>query len=148
MPLIPRSIEINGRRWFRKGPGNTYHSVQIVVDGEVVHVVPYAYGYDRQYEETARAWLKREGYLPGIEDEPGRPGESLWRYCERVGCQYRDTVQDVSRKRDLHQELPDDEGRKTLRARAVARRVTAPHARCSPGRCVEHEYNSDVEPCA
>lgn len=137
MPLTPRSIVLHGRRWFRRGPGNTYHSVEIIVDGETVHIVPYAYGYGQQYEHTARQWLKREGYLPGIGDEV------LWRYCDRVGCKYLSDVEDVRRRKDLHRELPESKSRR----RVITRRITVPHARCTPERCLEHEYRADVEPC-
>lgn len=138
--MRPRSIRINGRRWFRRG--NTYHSVEIIVDGETVHVVPYVYGYDNQYEQTARSWLKREGYLPGIEDVAGRCSEPLWRYCQRVGCQYQSGVEDVRRKKDLHQPMSQ-----RLTRRALTRRATGPHGRCCADRCLEHEQNPDVESC-
>ena len=137
MSLTPRSIVLHGRRWFQRGSGNTYHSVEIIVDGETVHIVPYAYGYDQHYEQTARQWLKREGYLPGIGDEV------LWRYCNRVGCELLSDVEDVRRRKDLHRELPESKSRR----HAITRRITVPHARCTPERCLEHEYRADVEPC-
>ena len=31
------SILVVGRRWFRRGPGNTYHSVNIYVNGKYKH---------------------------------------------------------------------------------------------------------------
>jgi hypothetical protein len=96
-----KSLAIIGRRWFQKTNGNTYHSVEIVVDGRQVHRINYAYGYDSQYRENAKNWLLENGYLPGMETKPGTPGESLWRYCERSGIALVDTVTDVARKKDL-----------------------------------------------
>ena len=97
----PKSITVVGRRWFNRGPGNTYHSVTIHVDGHS-HVVPFEYGYGTHYLDTARAWLKKNGYLPGIKEHAHGGGEPLWRYCERVGCDLTDEVSDVSRRKDLH----------------------------------------------
>lgn len=145
--MIPRSIEIHGRRWFRKGPGNTYHSVLIVVDGETVHVAPFAYGYGSQYMWTARAWLEQASYVPGIAD-----GESLWRYCERVGCAFLDNVSDVSRKRDLHQSLSEEEERRVQQKQQRRRHrwsaMTRPHGLCEhAGHCLEHEQDPAVKSC-
>lgn len=96
-----RSITIIGRRWFQRGPGNTYHAVDILVDGKQVHSVGFRYGYGDMYNQTAREWLNANGYLPCIENLDGTPGESLWRYCERSGINFVDTVTDVPRKKDL-----------------------------------------------
>ena len=96
-----RSIVLVGRRWFNRTFGNTYHSVEIIVDGKNVHKIDYAYGYGSQWEYNARVWLDKNGYLPGIENRDGTPGESLWRYCERMAIEYVTTVTDVPRKKDL-----------------------------------------------
>jgi len=96
-----RSITVIGRRWFDKTYGNTYHSASIMVNGECVHKIPFSYGYENQYEWNARMWLAENGFLPGIESRDGAPGESLWRYCERLGITYASEVVDVARKRDL-----------------------------------------------
>ena len=95
----PKSITVVGRRWFNRG--NTYHSVAIYVDG-VSHVVPFEYGYGNHYLDTAREWLRKSGYLPGIENYSYGGGEPLWHYCERVKCDFTDEVSDVSRRKDLH----------------------------------------------
>ena len=90
-----------GRRWFGKTHGNTYHSVEIIVDGNCIHKIDYAYGYGQQYEDSAKNWLDANGYLPGIHKKHGTPGESLWRYCERIGIVYTRSASDVQRKKDL-----------------------------------------------
>lgn len=96
-----KTIVLVGRRWFNRGPGNTYHSVEIYVNGACVHKIPFAYGYGEQYEYNARVWLDENGYLPGIENREGTPGEAIWRYCERKKITYSRTVTDVTRKKDL-----------------------------------------------
>jgi len=57
------SIHISGRRWFNKNEGNTYHSVTIFADGKQIAYVPYVYGYDDQYLQTAVDKLKELGYI-------------------------------------------------------------------------------------
>ncbi len=95
------SLVIVGRRWFERTNGNTYHSAEIIVDGKCVHKIDYAYGYGQQYCHNAKIWLHQNGYLPELETRDGTPGESLWRYCERKGIVFTDTVTDVRRKKDL-----------------------------------------------
>lgn len=94
-------LMVLGRRWFCRGPGNTYHSSTIYVDGDCVHKVDFAYGYGQQYEESALQWLEKNGYLPGLEHHKNGSHESLWRYCERMGIKYSQDVTDVPRKKDL-----------------------------------------------
>ena len=91
-----RSITVVGRRWFQATYGNTYHSAEVLVNGECIHKIDFAYGYGNQYEWNACRWLAENGFLPGVEQH-----ESLWRYCERLGIAYSASVTDVARKRDL-----------------------------------------------
>jgi len=96
-----RTLVLIGRRWFNRTFGNTYHSVEIVVDGKQVHRVDYAYGYGSQWEWTGFDWLDTNGYTPGRQHSANGSRESAWRYCERMGIQYTNTVTDVPRKKDL-----------------------------------------------
>ena len=97
----PQSIILIGRKWFHKGPGNTYHSVSIYVDGKMVHKVDYCYGYGNQWEWTGAEWLNKNGYVD-LERFEGTGGhESLWRYCEKHSIAYSCEVTDVQRKKDL-----------------------------------------------
>ncbi len=91
-----KTITLDAKRWFNKSCGNTYHSVNILVNGQQVHQVEFAYGYGQQYEWTARAWLAKNGYLKDIEDN-----ESLWRYCDDHKIHLMQFVSDVGRKKDL-----------------------------------------------
>ena len=54
-----RSLFIEGRLWFDKINGNTYHAVRIEANGKVICQIPQTYGYENQYLETALYWLKR-----------------------------------------------------------------------------------------
>ncbi len=95
------SLTLIGRRWWRRGPGTTYHSCEIIVNGTCVHKIELAYGPDQMYEDTAKNWLDANGYLPGIHKKDGTPGEALWRYCERMDITYSRSATDVQRKKDL-----------------------------------------------
>jgi hypothetical protein len=58
------SLFFEGRAWFDKTGGNTYHSVRIWVNGQIVAVVPMRYGYDNAYQVSAIEQLVELGYLP------------------------------------------------------------------------------------
>lgn len=57
-------IHIEGRRWFHRGPGNTYHSVRIWKDGALIATLPYQYGYGDSFLQTALDWMKANGHAP------------------------------------------------------------------------------------
>ena len=46
-------IRIDCRRWFQKTYGNTYHSVRIYHNGELLAHNPFQYGYGDQCLQTA-----------------------------------------------------------------------------------------------
>lgn len=60
----PKSLHIEGRRWFQRSTGNTYHTARIFLDGELVHTTDKAYGYDEGYLQSAIDWLKASGHVP------------------------------------------------------------------------------------
>jgi len=88
-----QSLHIEGRRWFQRGPGNTYHSVRIFIDGALAACMPYQYGYGDQFLQTAIDWLKAQGRIPAA-----APYGTLY-LRETLGGTY--SVIDVSRKGDL-----------------------------------------------
>lgn len=96
----PRTITILGRRWFRKGPGNTYHSAEITVDGEPVEGIDYASGYGEQYLYNAFYKLEKLGLITPME-RSGMMHESPWRWAERNHVKLTYSVVDVARKKDL-----------------------------------------------
>ena len=97
----PKSIIINGRRWFQRSAGNTYFSSTIYIDGEEVHYIPFEYGYGGQYLDSSTKWLAENGYLPGISKSSRGGYEPVWRYAQRKNIKMEYDVVDVGRKKDL-----------------------------------------------
>ena len=91
----PKVIVIIGRRWFNKGPGNTYHSTQISVDGKWVEGIDFAYGGDQHYVDTSLALLCKNGIL----NVPAGKRPHSWCYDNGIEVSY--TATNVSRKSDL-----------------------------------------------
>jgi hypothetical protein len=91
-----KTLEILGRRWFQRSYGNTYHTTEIIVDGERVHKTGQEYGYGDQYVQSAVAWLVANDYL-----SPLWAGKPLWQLRDEYGIQYRAEAIDVPRERDL-----------------------------------------------
>lgn len=90
----PRSIVVLGRRWFQRTNGNTYHSVNVYVDGALIDRVPFTYGYGSHFEQTACDVLCKHGYLPS-HTYPLAP------YCREHNIECVVDVANVSRKKDL-----------------------------------------------
>lgn len=86
-------LHIEGRRWFQRTYGNTYHSVRIFEDGAPIAALPYQYGYGDQYLQTALDWLKANNRAPS--DAPY--GTQYLR--EELGATW--SVADVARQKDL-----------------------------------------------
>ena len=58
-----KSIFVEGRLWFDKTGGNTYHSVRIEINGQTVKQIGLTYGYEHAYQDTALVWLKSYGLV-------------------------------------------------------------------------------------
>jgi hypothetical protein len=86
-------MHIEGRRWFQKTYGNTYHSVRIYKDGECIYYSGKHYGYGDQYLQTALDWLKAQTLVPA----DAAYGTLYLR--ETLGASY--SVIDVGREADL-----------------------------------------------
>lgn len=94
---LPQSITVIGRRWFQRGPGNTYHTAEIIVDGQTVHKTPRQYGYGEQYAYTAWEWLQAQGVIPKASDK-----NCHFRHIrDDLGIPYSYQAIDVPRKKDL-----------------------------------------------
>ncbi len=85
------SLHIEGRRWFSRGPGNTYHSVRIWRDGVEVAYIPFAYGYGEGWLQTAVDWLRQNGC----------PAAEYGTLYLRETLKGTYSVIDVERKKDL-----------------------------------------------
>jgi hypothetical protein len=98
-------ITIIGRRWFDRRAGNTYHSVDVIVDGVNVGSNPFEYGYGDGYIQSGFKILQAAGYYPKTDRRTG--GGASTDYCEFLSdkMNYREkfvfSVSDVGRKRDL-----------------------------------------------
>lgn len=87
------TIHIEGRRWFQRPAGNTYHSARVFIDGTLVHNSGRRYGYGEQFLQTAIDWLKSAGHIPANAEY----GTLYLR--ETLGGSY--SVIDVARQKDL-----------------------------------------------
>jgi hypothetical protein len=58
-----KSLFIEGRLWFDKTGGNTYHAVRIEANGKVITHIPITYGYESAYQYTALKWLQDYGLV-------------------------------------------------------------------------------------
>jgi hypothetical protein len=96
-----KSILIVGRRWLDKIYGNTYHSSQSFIDGELKDNVNFEYGYDEGYKQTAFESLEKKNLIPERKKYDNGMNESFRDYTERTGIKINYTVSDVSRKKDL-----------------------------------------------
>jgi hypothetical protein len=64
-------VHVQGRAWFDRINGNTYHSCRIDLGPIGVQesvFLPMEYGYGDQWQQTARDWLIKYGLIP----DPGR----------------------------------------------------------------------------
>ncbi len=96
-------IGLIGKRWRDRVNGNTYNSVQIMVNGKTVATLAQGYGGGSMYEDRAAVWLVKNGYLPEIERlAPHMPNyKSIGQYARDLGFKYDSQVLDVPRKKDL-----------------------------------------------
>ena len=95
-----RSITVSGRKWTDSN-GNTYHTATIYADGVEVASVPFTYGYDSAFEDSAARAMEEAGMMPGREHHKNGSSEAPWRYFERNGIKYRAEAIHVTRKKDL-----------------------------------------------
>ena len=94
------TYHIEGRRWFQRSAGNTYHSVKVWRDGKLIVTTPRHYGYGEQYLETALAILAERGDITRHRYKNGSYEESGTRWIrEELNASY--SVVDVARESDL-----------------------------------------------
>ena len=91
VPGVPFHIE--GRRWFQKSYGNTYHTAYIYQGGVCLVRLGPTYGYGEGFLQTAFQWLKTHG-LPEVYANYGT------QYLREV-LHSSYAVADVARQKDL-----------------------------------------------
>lgn len=99
-------ITIDAKKWRDRINGNTYHSVAVHVDGKMVGMVPFTYGYGEQYIQTAHKILQDAGVFPKTDERlPSGMGKDYYEFRGTM-MDNRDKfvviVSDVSARRDLH----------------------------------------------
>lgn len=87
--LEGKKVIVEGRRWFQKTYGNTYHTVKVTVDNETFYS-DITYGYGNHFEQTAIEILRENDF---IVPEYGE--------FQRLKG-FKSHVMDVSRKKDLY----------------------------------------------
>jgi hypothetical protein len=86
-----KSLFIEGRLWFDKTGGNTYHAVKIEANGQIIKYLPMSYGYGNQYQETALTWLKSYGLV----SEETRDIRELREYADIYLVSYQTPKRDL-----------------------------------------------------
>ena len=99
LPTI-KSIFIEGRLWFDKTGGNTYHAVKIEANGQIIKYLPRCYGYGNQYQETALTWLKSYGLV----SEQTRDIRELREYADIYLVSYHTPLRDLWKAQTVEQE--------------------------------------------
>ncbi len=106
--LKNKQVIIKGKRWFEKTNGNTYHSTEVYIDGELIGKVPFSYGYGDQYGTTGFKILQDKGFVPKLSKilKEKNKGSNIPYYGFREFTRdnrknFNFFVDDVTRKRDL-----------------------------------------------
>jgi hypothetical protein len=95
-----KSLFIEGRLWFDKINGNTYHAVKIEANGQIIKYLPISYGYGNQYQETALTWLKTYGLV----SEETRDIRELRQYADIYLVSYETRRRDLWKAQTVEQE--------------------------------------------
>jgi hypothetical protein len=99
LPTI-KSIFIEGRLWFDKSGGNTYHAVKIEVNGQIIKYLPMRYGYGEQYLQTALEYLKSYGLV----SEQANHIRELREYADIYLVSYETRLRDLWKAQTVEQE--------------------------------------------
>ncbi len=96
-------VTIIGRRWFQRSYGNTYHSAEVIIDGQTAFNTGIHYGYDQQYLETALSMAESKGLIPARIRHKNTGGftELLSDYAKRNDIDLAYRALDVAREKDL-----------------------------------------------
>lgn len=94
-----KTIDINAKEWFDKINGNSYFSVELIVNyglkSSKTYLIPSQYGYGSHYEDEAKEKLI-EKKLIQLDDKV-----ALWRYCQDNNIIMRSNKQRNCLKKDV-----------------------------------------------
>lgn len=91
-----KKLEVQGRRWYRRGAGGVYCKAYIYINDKLEHVTSEQGGYGEHYLTLAADWLERNGYT-----QRRHRSEPLWQTAQQMGFEFIRNVTDVRRERDL-----------------------------------------------
>ena len=91
------TLHIEGRLWFDRVNGNTYHSARATIGGVLQIGVPFQYGYGEQYVYSAQEKLAELGYLP-IERHENGSVKPLWQEARDRGFTFTYNAEHVSKR--------------------------------------------------
>lgn len=95
-----KAITIFGRRWFHRGPGNTYCTAEIYLNGVFLHKTEAETGGGDYYIQAAGDYLAKQGFISPTKHNNGS-SQPLWQYCDENNIALSRSVADVPRQRDL-----------------------------------------------
>lgn len=95
---LPQCIVIVGRIHRQRFTGNSYHTTQIIVDGETVSRTPRQYGGINDYFETACSWLEDNNLIPARSTANTNPWTHI---AQDLGISVCAVPIEVSRQKDL-----------------------------------------------
>jgi len=105
MAKMKNNYQIVAKRWLDKKYGNTYHSVKVFKNNQLIGENPFQYGYGDHYQQTAYDILKKKR---AIKVKQGRLSSGMDEgYYNFIQMQRRNrknflfSVSDVERRKDL-----------------------------------------------
>lgn len=96
-----KNLHIEGRLWFQKSNGNTYHTTRIFHNGAMIFSSPRQYGYGDQFLQTAFDWLAENGVPELAEIHPNGCRKNANTIYLRETMESTYSRIDVTRKGDL-----------------------------------------------
>ncbi len=100
---MPDRIRVHGMTWFDRVNGNTYHSAWVTCaygdDRLDTHAVPFQYGYDQQYLQSAYETLISKGVLPELRHKWGT--YPLWTACHELGIDLEHDVREGTKRQTV-----------------------------------------------
>jgi hypothetical protein len=98
------SIVVEGRKWFDKVNGNTYHCANVIVttdEGVKVLKAPYQYGYGDQYLYSAFDELEKAGIAKLERYKESGGTQAPWSWAQKHGVTLVYSAVNVAKKKDL-----------------------------------------------